>query len=453
MGQDAVKLIVQSILQRKQQNEEQRHNIASENENQQRILNEKDRLNNESRQFDVNYKLTKSLHDIEMLEKEQAIGTNAAQGVPTPGVDLNKPLSTRTDDNGDTYHTHQLPINDESTGKPLTMEIPSPETFARQQAARNLAIHLPEIKATHDAKMAEIEEGKNADLIKTKAAKDADLERADVNKTNDYNRAMDVEKLRASNELAVHKADNDSKELIERYKQMGVDADYDTSPYTKGLINGDLTVNEVKKFIPSKHIQAALFNSISKAGFNFYTDKQKADQADLAPAVGVLKYIDQFIAAQPNLGTGNKITSSVVGAANLFNPDLTVPEQEITGSRNLLAKVMSKDTGRIGQQEEQAVLGKFAPSKYATKAANIKKRNDFVDELNNMVDSKFSTLAPGQRQMIKDQIGLSKITKLDEKTGLPVDRLSEGTSAQANRNVSDADMDKDLEQFGIKAKK
>lgn len=448
MGQEAVNSIVQSLLASKKLHEERRSNIANEAARSAELDETSKYHKEQSRQFDVAQSLAKAMHQTAQLGQLQDIATKYSSGMPIPGAtEVNSqvnesPTSTMLKPDFDITKTMQLPINDMDTGKPIQFTTPSPDTFAKQQAARALAIKLPEMQLAHQNRIDEIDE----ETGKLLAGKEADDQRAIKLANLQADREAANIKLRDIGENSRNEATNKARIAAAQIAAASREPElknFNVDPYMRGLENGTYTVDEVRKALPDRRLSEPVINSFIQSGLVPFTQKQKDLTAQMAPAISTLESFDKFLGNQTN--TTSRTAGVLGGLSNALDQDMASAKTEIEGNASILAQTLSKDTKRISNQEAMRQIDKYVPSNFKPKSYNIKRRNDLLKDLNTSIDSQLTGLAPSQILKVKDNLGISKIPYLDETTGLPVG----AAPSSGPRKRSDADIEKDLMNMGV----
>jgi hypothetical protein len=394
MASEQVQQVLQSLMFKAQQAQQQQkmqqdvtQNQAENQLKQQQIQSVQDRLQEEQRQFNLTHKATAALNDLEMQQREQNLVEGINKGVPVPGdTEISrKPIQIATDP--DTNQpvmgemvTHQLPTGHQ-------VELPSQETLNKQHYYQ---VELPQIKAQQAAKTAEIEATKQADLTRYGMQKSIDLEKAQLHEDAETKRNDATNRTRIA------------------LKQMGMDDDLaDPSPYIDGVINGDMTANDVKQ--ATKPSQArTILNSLASQNFRPITSKQQDFLTQLKNTSDIIPKMDQLIGALPD--TSNNITSHIAGLSAAFDPSISNLDNEIQGRAMPLARSIGMDKGNIPLKLLDKTIQGYVPSKYIPKAENIKRRNDFAKDLNSMIDAHLATLSPQQRLLLKKKYGLDNLT-------------------------------------------
>lgn len=398
MGQEQVNAVLQSLMFRRQeadkartQTEDERANQSKEQIERDRIQQAKDQISEQKRQFDLTHKLTQAAQHVALLKQEQDLIGNISEGQTVPGDSEISRRQVQNGDDIDEYVTHKLPLQDES-GNNLQVELPSPETYARMQAKRNLAIKLPELSAAHDYKMGEI-----------KATKDADFDKMKQQKLDDADKA----RLHEEAETGRNDATNKARIAVAQINHATGLADFDPEPWINGITNGDYTTDDVKKSLP-KAQATAILNSAAQGKIRPLDSKQKDFLANIKGTADTLGKMDQFLQLLPD--SSSKVGGIFTGLTSTLSPELTNLENEMAGRSTVIARQIAQDKGNIPVKLLDRAVSGYIPSRFDPKQNAIKKRDDFAKDLDSMIESHLGTLSPQQRILIKKKYGLDNLT-------------------------------------------
>ncbi len=277
-----------------------------------------------------------------------------------------------------------------------SIQVATPERAAARQADLTRITQRPKVEA-------QIEESRalQADMLNKQAeAKQADLDRVNVQKQYDDARAAKVQEA----EMARLKLTLASHERIAKISRGA--SDMDLSPYAQQIIDGDLSRDDVLKLPIPKPDQMRLINAVTGAGAGILSKDQKELVGDFSQMVQAVKLMDQIIANQPQ--THNKITSHIAGAFSSLDQNVTGPQEELNGHISLLARGFAKEKGNLSNKDIERVQ-KMLPDRYQPVETNIKKRDDYLIELDRTIDAKLASVPKAQRDMIKKKVGLLDI--------------------------------------------
>ena len=393
MGQQEVQNVLNTLMFKQQQNlaqqkqaQEQTQNEAENKLKQQQIQDVQNQLAEQQRQFNITHKATAALNDLEMQQREQNLVGGIKQGLPVPGETeiSRRPVQIATDPDTNQPVMGEMVLHQLPSGHQV--ELPSQETLNKQNYYQ---VELPKIKAQERAKEQEIEQTKQADFGRFQMQKGIDLDRTQLTQDAEDRRNAATNKTR----LAV--------------AAMKGGQTYDVTPYINGGIEGDYTVDDIKKFLPKTDAITAL-NSLASQGFRPVTKQQQDFLSQLKGNADLIPKMDQFIGALPD--TTSMAGGVTAGIGSMFDSGLKNLENEIQGRAMPLARSIGMDKGNIPLKLLDKTISGYIPSRYTPKAQNIIRRNDFANDLDKMIDSHLANLSPQQRLLIKKKYGLDKLT-------------------------------------------
>lgn len=386
---EGVRIHTERQLHQKQQAIEQQRADAQTEAEKARIEQQKEELAQRKTQFEANLAMQKAAHNVAMVQATQALQEGFSKtGLTPPGARINP---TNPEAGIGTMTMPGLGLN----GADVTMPIQTPQAAAAQAANTYQIANKPIEEAkirVEAAKQKEIEEAKLA-------AKREDLDRMNVQKQYDdarEERRQKADLLRTQLEIA-------SRERIARIQRGSMEEDL--TPYVHQAINGDITREDINAMpLKNKDDKMRIFNAVIGSGAGLLDKEQKALVGDFSQMVEATKLMDQIIANQPK--TGNRLTSHVLGPlARLTDPNLSGPEQQLAGHISLIARGFAKEKGNLSNKDIERVQN-MLPSSSEPLDVNIKKRNDYLQELGKLIDSKLSNLPKAQREVIKKKVGL-----------------------------------------------
>lgn len=358
--------------------------IQIERQNQeQRAQQLQDDLKERQRQFDISQKLAKSLHDVQIVQHEQNISKGLQEGNIPAGASLQQtPPGTLSP-----YQTYNVPGLD----NPVT--ILSPEAYRQKLGADKAAIEKPSQDAALE-KQAELQKDLDARTTKSEEARAArekllqeQKDAAAALRTNVTAKA----RVAAAQINAAKKKEDPTLE------------NFDPQPYIQGALDGTYSNDEIRKLGKG---QAALVNQgIAGTGTVAISPDQKKFLEGLAPALEIVPKMDQV----NGILNQNPIEARVPFTETKNNVDNLIQQ--------IQSGVISASTGAFGQsaramqQAIKADTGAFTPSSQLgnVSSANQQKRDAYVKLLNDSIDAKLGNLPAGQRQHIKEKLGLDKL--------------------------------------------
>lgn len=414
---------------------------AQEVKKQQTILNQQNtnKQVEEKRQFDQQLKLhqaqfdqqikrddlaTKAadaMRELEIAKQRSELANTLQKGGTVPGTTTQPVATSQT--GGDftpmnpgqaTEMIHTLPIKD-SNGQPVQVRLPTPETYYANQA------HFDEIlkKPQRDFELKKQAEDNAADLKKAQEQKDADYERAELTKQMDYVRTMQSKGFDDARETKRISAENErarllrgSMERIANIRAKGnLAGQIDLTPTVQSIIDGETSIDEVNKMRLPNEDRVKLIGAVTGSGAKILTKDQIDQVGDFKQMVEAIKYMDQVIENQPKMYT--KGFSHIAGALSTMNDAVTTPEQELAGRAPIIARGFAKDRGSLSNQDIARVQAGMFPSRFQPVQANVKKRNDYRNELEKTIDAKLSGMPEAQRNILKHKIGILDVGLLD----------------------------------------
>jgi hypothetical protein len=276
-----------------------------------------------------------------------------------------------------------------------TQEIPSATQSATNQANRKRIIDAP----THEARLAEIEKTRTMIAEQAAANKAADEGRMLLLKAEDEKREL----IRQRAETDRDKKHNEViLQIAAMNKASKNDSGVDLGPYARDVIDGNMSLEQVQR-LPLKQVEkATILGAVKSAGMSALTKEQMELVNEFPQIIGSIKYMDELITNQPDhKGTA---ASWLSGAANSMNQALTGPEKELSARSSVVARFL-REKGNLSNRDIERVQNMF-PTRYNPKSTNIKFRNDFRKELDQLLDAKLASLPPAQRNIIKKRVGV-----------------------------------------------
>ena len=420
MGQEQVNGIIQGLIAGQQRRRDailatqNQQRLDQDNTNRQaEIQNQKDRLAQEAKQFDITTKAAQAMHKLTMLQEEQRVTGNLQQGMQVPGD--TKISETAPNENGDIFETHQIPGIEDQNGKPIPITIPSRETFLRQEAQKAKALATPE----HEFKEEEIrhtaENALNLEGARTTAQQQntAQIIAAENQRAKE---AQLAESQRAGQQRATQI----------RVAQIGQGMDPETGalavpaePYIQQAHNGQLSQEKLKALGLPKGTHNAVLAGIQQGGDVLPTDAELGSVQTYSPVPQLVGAIDNY----------NKLLTSSPMAklkSNIPGTDEYKAANAIQGQIQALTPGLSRlesEKGKLSNTQIQMAHDLADPNNSVLSGdpvQNIKKRNALLQLANTGLDANLSRLPPGQAAILKQKTGVTNIPLLDEKTGQPV---------------------------------
>jgi hypothetical protein len=375
-------------------------------------------LKERQHQFDVTSKAAKALHDLTITQEKQKLSEGLLKGIPIPGATTQPaaPFTTsgipsienlnQANQVSQDYQLHTLPIQD-SNGNPIQVTLPRPEVFAEQQANIQRKLNEPETEQ-------KIEVARAAEAERLKRQQELDQSnflRTLV--TQQFEDKRNKERIEADNTRT--KWNIASRERIAQLTkgQSGIDLD----PYIQDAIDGNLTTEDIRRLPIPKPQQMQLIDSVTHTGARILSNEQRDLVKEFGQLTGAIKYMDEIIQNQGSVET-SKIGGYLSGTLKTLDPNVTTPEEELKGRASVVSRFL-KEKGNLSNQDINRVIGLF-PSRFKPLITNIKKRNDYVKELDSLIESRLPNLTKEQRNIIKKRVGLLDVTEL--KSGQPTDK-------------------------------
>lgn len=401
MAQDEVNGILQGLVIAQQrraqdlQNSQATQQLQQQKEYQAGVLKQQqDELKQKTQYEQQQIDLLKKAHALAALKEGRELGASMQQGTPIPG---DTKVGEVTDEQGNTFEHHNVPGLTDEQGNPVPIIIPNRETFNKITQARKTAEEAPAIAG----RVQEIETGKKADLERIEASKRADLERQQQIIAGENERARQHEQ--AEN---LRNAADQSTRLHVAKIGAGIEGTDPTliTDYVHQAINGDLTDEQIKKTIPFKGFQQAITNGVTEAGGQILTKPEQEVKQAFTPVNQIIDKMNQYNQLVRNEG---QLKVNIPGTDAYKQAKLI--EAEIDGVLPNVARVIATDTGRLSNTQIKLVEGMAQPSKNFLSSdakTNEQRRDDFVDIVNKVIDSKLSRLPEAQRSAIKQKLAI-----------------------------------------------
>lgn len=418
--------------------EQQRASAATEAEKA-RIEQEKESLKQRQHEFDVTSKAAQALHNMQIMSEEQKIATGAAQtGIMPPGVGSSPiPVGGSVNLPG----IGQIPIppqvaagNTVSFPSGHTIDIPTPQVFAQQQAdiARITNKPAEEAKTREQAAVQAAETERQL-----KVGQQGFQQRLqEIDKQNQYENQRQANMISA--QAAIHNSENaaalqramitSSGGLFGMPGQFnsGVHivtsddgepqvihqnpADYITNTIGR-LENGTLSSDELKK-TDSKGAPTIL-RLASQRGIVPLTKDQQTNLKDLEEVSKAVPLLKEMAEIRASSGT-----SFVPGtdAYKLFEADKDKLGKYTANITRVLGNIR-----RLNTQDVELTLNSMIPSRAPWKGATtgIDKYNEFVTSLQNDFNTATNTLPKNQQDLIRQRLGYNSFPYLNKLTSAP----------------------------------
>lgn len=365
-----------------------------------------DQIDQQDKHFSLVQKAAKAVQDVQTALHKQEITKNLQAGIKLPGDTVTPGVGDPSVSQGGfspinpaqaTSEVHQLP------GDLGSVTIDTPEVAATKDAAVARIAGAPKEEALIREQKARIGEqsilaaqNKQADLDRMNAQKMYDDERAKQNKIADDARAdkhnavlKDIARIQASSR-------GQANQLPENF---------DLDDFTAKVINGDTAKEDIPKLLGKQSGNVQLL--LGKNGVKALSKDQVGLVGEFKMLVDSVSLMDQVIAQQPQ--TTNRISSHIQGGfSRLTNPDLSRSEQELAGRLSVIARNLMKEKGALSNKDIERATN-MMPSSSEPVKMNITKRNNYVKELNSVIDAKLSDIPEKQRLIIKKKLGLLDI--------------------------------------------
>src|ERR1035437_2844503 len=333
----------QQKLNEQQQRTLESQRIAAETEAEQaRIEQQKGDLQERKRQFDIATKATQAMHNLTIAQETQRLSEGAMRGMPIPGAtvtDANQgggggvafgganngagqqiqapQPSNNAIPIGQQYQNVQMPSYLNIDGQPNNVTLPSPETFAGQQAARERVLNAPAEESKTREQLAQIA----GEQTKSLAMKDLDYKRVEDAKAADFAREVQ----RNSTQIYIEKMRNDSAERVAKAKNQG--ESFDVEPLIDDAMHGHLSQEELNKMAISKSDKSRIMSGVLQQGGRIFTQTQKDLTPDLINAVKVVPLMDDFLSNQSQ--TTNWFSAQLGGLGSTFDSHLNNLQDQI----------------------------------------------------------------------------------------------------------------------------
>lgn len=426
---------------KKQQSIVNKQNTDKEVE-QKRQFNEQLKLHQQQFDEQVNHnklaqKAADSIRELQIVKQRSELANTLMQGGEIPGTTI-QPITNpnmgqfNLETGQNDYQIHQLPITD-GNGKPVSVNLPRPEVFAQRQADLQRIGDAPK----NEQRLKEIETTKKADSERVLAQEQADTVRAILQKGYDDRRQQ--AQITAQNER--DRLNRQSREKIAKSRLQSGGADLE--PYIKQGAEGTLTIEDVNKLTHlTKDEKIKLINAINGPDNILLTNTQRTGVDQFASLVNAIPYMDKVIQRKPKSDT--KLGGVVKGAISNLNSDVDTAFAELEGHLSTIARKLGDEKGPLTEKDVGRARSIVA-SRYTPSSSDIEKRNDYLKDLNKMIDDKLSGLPKSQINRLKDKIGLYQFTPLD-KSGNPTERKTTGKIGEFQPTPEDIKL---MEKYGI----
>lgn len=350
-------------------------------------------LQQRTKQEQLTFDLAKKMHALQSLQTEQQIGQGISKG-ETPAGDTK--IGETTDASGNVYETHQIPGLD----NPIT--VPSVATANKLAQAQEAAKQAPIIAG----RVQEIKEGKDADLERMKAQREIQLEQAKYIQEQENTRSKAV---RESEERVAGNRNATEIAIAKMHEGLGPNGEINPDIATNTLNQlrtGQLTNEQFGKLPMSPGAKKNIGNTLAATGARPISDKEQAALKALEQTKPLFDKVDQL----------NELikTQGAVQLHNPFNP-ASQTAKELQNQIDLSAPAiasMLKESGKLTNKQLEIVDGGIHPSLSVmpgAQAANVKNRNDTLDNLRQMHESILKDLPAGQADLIRSQSNFAKI--------------------------------------------
>lgn len=398
-----------------QQADSQREAEQSRAEQQKEQLEQqKEALKQRAKEFEITSKAAKAVHDFNIFQETQKLGQQAMSGIPITGAKAT-PVASSTggEPNFSPVNPNQagaqtaytLPIQD-SSGQPMMIgPFPKPEDVAKQQADLEKIRDRPKV----DAKIEESRALQSDLLNKQNEAKDADFKKMLIQKKLDDNRAELDRQSRERMNAATNAAHLAGMKLTKGLPQEW--QDYDVTPHVQDALNGDLSREDFARVVLPKEVKQAIEVGVKMGGGVFLDKKQQDVAADYKALGGIVGIMDQLLGVIPKTeakGLLSGVKTGAVGLLHTFDKDISSLQNQLEGHATVIGRTVSKDN-RVSDQDAKRVGMGYFPKANDTYEHNVAKRNQYVKEVNEAIDAKFSMIPKGQREILKQKLGLTDI--------------------------------------------
>ena len=382
------------------------------------VQQQKDSLAEQKRQFDLNLKAAQALHNAQINEKLQSIGTTYAQtGVAPPDTQV---VPSATSAQGGSY----TPTNpQQATQQTLVMpggqqiSVPTPQAYAQRQADLKRAMLAPEV----EARLKEQSSEHGFRLEEQKQQQAAAKELADLNKSWQ----LEIAKMQRDSAEGVARMHDATQRFVATlpyrwFQDSGLSVGQTSDilkPYVEGVYTGTISPKDLKADFAAKGLggaDAAVMSAVMKAGGVPLNDKQVATVNSLSIFPEIVKGIDTLIDSLPKtegMKAGSSVNAGMKGLMTFGDKNISVAQQSLESQIGRVALIVGGDQG---QRLQKALLtsseGGYMPSRFEPTDANIKRRNNFVSIVNSILkDSALRGIPETQQNAILTKAGLANL--------------------------------------------
>lgn len=400
--------------------EQQRANTESEAAKA-RAQEAKDRLAEELRQHNLAHdiaqqtlNLNKKLGEAQISGEMQKIGESVANtGVVPAGATLSP---AATSPQGGNY----TPINPQAaTSQTLVMpggqqlSIPTPQGMA--DVKRTLM--QPEIEAS------------KAKIGQEQAARLAEIkeqgEQARLTAESQKSWQMEIARMQRDSAESIAKAHDATLRFTAQlpysfFAQTGLSVGQVgdlLKPYVEGMYNGSISPQDLKADFAAKGMagaDAAVMGAVTKAGGVPLNPKQVQTINSFGIFPQIIKNIDDLIDAlpkTPGMSQSSHAQAALKGLTTLGDQNISVLKANLESQIGRVALVVGGDQG---QRLQKALLSSseegYQPSRLMSTDANIKRRNNFVETVKNILDTQLRGVPDKQKQAILNNLGAKEFT-------------------------------------------
>lgn len=393
---------------------------------------EHEKLDAANEQFKVNHALIASQAAASMIQAKQAINKSIMEGIPVEG-DTQTPQVTQGMQQqsqptpGTGYDTtnvgsggsdtgvlgnlpqqrmqptldinsiqHSIPIGDQTHN----VTLPTPEQHYRDLAAGKRILIAPEEEAKTREALA-LQSSKNAE---TEKSKQSDFEREIVRLLYESSKATEHEAAETARSSATNAAADARNRYTVDHKD-NVDG-VDLGPYAQNAFNGTMTQEEIMKLPLPKPAKMLILGAVTGHGGRVLTSKEQASMQDFGTISSTVPQLDR--ALQLLKDHSIKVRTPGTREYKEFN--------EINGQLELVlpqvARAIAGDKGRLSNLQMELVNGGFIPklglisNDYEN---NVRRRNDFVKLMNDLMDNRIPGVTPAQKELFKENFNIKDL--------------------------------------------